>query len=151
MSRLQRIRKQAMSLRGGIAVAGALAAAVSLTQVAGTMAAPDLEWTAKVPIATANYYPTPLTASVTCETTYTGLLPGRRAKVSWEAVPGATGYRVDLVHSNTGEVKSEFVPAPTARCSRPVFDCVSGGQLGLFDPGSDDQWPSNVLWVYDCP
>lgn len=115
MSRLQRIRKQAMSLRGGIAVAGALAAAVSLTQVAGTMAAPDLEWTAKVPIATANYYPTPLTASVTCETTYTGLLPGRRAKVSWEAVPGATGYRVDLVHSNTGEVKSEFVPAPTTQ------------------------------------
>lgn len=116
MSRLQRIRKQAMSLRGGLAVGGALAIAVSLTQVAGTLAATDLEpRTAKVPIATANYYPTPLTSSVTCETTYTGVLWGRRAKVSWAPVPGATGYRVDLVHSNTGEVKSEFVTAPTTQ------------------------------------
>lgn len=98
MSRLQRIRKQAMSLRGGIAVAGALAVAVSLTQAAGTMAAPDLERTAKVPIATANYYPTPLTANVRCNTTGTNWwAPGKRAEVSWDAVPGATGYILELV------------------------------------------------------
>lgn len=60
MSRLQRIRRQAMSIRGGIAVVGAFALALGVTQSAGPLAAPDLVRTAKVPIASANYYPTPL-------------------------------------------------------------------------------------------
>ena len=111
MSRLQRIRKQAMSLRGGIAVAGALAVAVGLTQVAGTMAAPDLEpRTAKVPIATANYYPTPLATNVRCDNSGT---PGfRYATVSWDPPAPVAGepsvayrYRVDRVDNN-GNLRS---------------------------------------------
>lgn len=101
MSRLQRIRKQAMSLRGGIAVVGALAAAVGITQAAGTLAAPGLERTAKVPIASANYYPTPLPKNVRCETTTTGIIWERRAKVSWDAVPDATGYRLEVLTYNS--------------------------------------------------
>ena len=97
MNRFQRIRKQAMSLRGGIAVAGALAVAVSLTQVAGTMAAPDLEpRTAKVPIATANYYPTPLPdTNISCRNSGTLNL---KATFSWEApsLPGNYRYRVTV-------------------------------------------------------
>ena len=102
MSRLRRIRKQAMSLRGGLAVGGALAIAVSLTQVAGTLAATDLEpRTAKVPIATANYYPTPLTTEVRCRTTGGANLAGRRAEVSWNPVAEATGYRLEILTWNS--------------------------------------------------
>src|SRR5690625_1688320 len=93
MSRLQRIRKQAMSLRGGIAVVGALAVAAGLTQTTGTIAAPDLERTAKVPIATANYYPTPLPdAEMTCGNS------GLKAEFSWDApsLPGDYRYRVTV-------------------------------------------------------
>lgn len=107
MSRLQRIRPLMMSLRGGIAVVGALAFAASFTQVAGTLAAPDLTRTAKVPIASANYYPTPLTTSVNCNTkpepnlvNYTS----RRAEISWAPVSGATGYRMELVNYDNGSV-----------------------------------------------
>lgn len=101
MSRLQRIRRQAMSIRGGIAVVGTLAVALGITQTAGTLAAPDLERTVKVPIASANYYPTPLTTEVRCRTTGGANLAGRRAEVSWNPVAEATGYRLEILTWNS--------------------------------------------------
>ena len=122
MGRFQQLRVKALSLRGAIAVGGALVMAVSMTQVAGTLAAPDEVREAKAGIATQNYFPTPLTSSVTCTTDPNHPLnpAARRARIDWEPVPGATAYRVDLVHDNNGSVVSHTVNAPVTRLSGVV-------------------------------
>lgn len=94
MSRLQRLRARALSLRGGVAIGGAVVMAASLTQVAGTLAAPDVVRTAKMPIASANYYPTPLPASISCSNSNT--VGFRRANLSWPQPSPAGTYLFEV-------------------------------------------------------
>ena len=116
MGRFQQLRAKAISLRGAIAIGGALVIAASMAQASGTLAQSTEQREAKAGIATQNYYPTPLTAWVTCTTDPAPDLvnhTSRRARIDWAPVPGATGYRVDLVNDTTGEVDPRVVPADT--------------------------------------
>ena len=129
MSRLQRIRKQAMSLRGGIAVAGALAVAAGLMQTAGTLAAPELERTAKVPIASANYYPTPLPESIDCVSHGTG--GSRRAEVRWTAPVSAPGEPTNYQYRVTWSLDAEspkhsFITSDTTTGRFRISDELGG-------------------------
>lgn len=129
MSRLQRLRDRALTLRGALSLGGAVVVTASMSQVAGTLAAPAVVRTAKMPVASGNYYPTPLTTSVTCTTTYTGWITGRRAEISWAAVPGATGYRMELIRKDNGSVWStKDVDAP----STSVGDISDSDRHGLY-------------------
>lgn len=93
------IRTRMKAWRTAVAVAGVAALAVTLGQSVSTLANPnEVVSTDGSQIATGNFFPTPLTASVNCTTTGTDAwLPGKRAQVSWQPVPGATGYRLELV------------------------------------------------------
>lgn len=103
-----------LSLRSAIAISGAALVTLTLSQVADTQAAFTNTATANVStLATGNYYPTPLTTSVTCTTSGGSNLIGRRANLSWPAVAGATGYLVQLVYSNGSVYDSWDVAAPT--------------------------------------
>lgn len=117
------------SVRAVLAVGGAAAlAAVGIVQTAGTMAAQTDSATANVSqIATQNFFPTPLTTSVTCTTEYPGGITSRRANVSWAAVPGATGYILELVKkgTTTPTVQTYTLTAPTT------------SQGGIRDSGRD--------------
>ncbi|MGX1769975.1 hypothetical protein ACWIE7_17000 [Dietzia sp. NPDC055343] len=121
MGRFQQLRAKAISLRGAVAVAGALVMAVGMAQATGTLAQDVEVREAKAGLATQNFFPTPLTDWVTCTTDPNGSwLPDRRARIDWAPVEGATGYQVDLVHSNTGVVTSKIVDAPGTRLPNVV-------------------------------
>lgn len=92
------IRARMTSWRIAIATVGVAAMAVTLGQSVSTLANPnEAVSTEGSQIATGNFFPTPLTSEVRCQTTGGGNLVARRAEVSWNAVPGATGYILELV------------------------------------------------------
>lgn len=110
----QKIRSRLLSFRAAVAVGGVAIVTLGLTQAVGTQAALTDAATANVSVlATGNYYPTPLTTSVTCSTSGGGNLVARRANLSWASVPGATGYLVRLVYSNGSHYRDYLVNAPT--------------------------------------
>lgn len=83
MGRFQQLRAKAISLRGAIAIGGALVIAASMAQASGTLAQSTELREAKAGIATQNYFPTPLPSDISCSTS--GLGGSRRANVSWTA------------------------------------------------------------------
>lgn len=119
MGKWQQCRARALSVRGALALGGVVVVAASMTQVAGTMAAPDAVRTAKLGTATENYFPTPLTSSVTCTTDPDGAtLTARRARIDWAPVSEATGYLVVFINRDNGSVyRTDDVPAGQTRIS----------------------------------
>lgn len=113
MGRLQRFAVKARSARGAVALGGAAVLAVGLAQATGTLAQTTAQRTATLPLASANYFPTPLTSWVTCVTDPDGDPAwNRRARISWAPVQGATGYRMELVRKENGQVwRTQDVPA----------------------------------------
>lgn len=98
------------SPRALLAIVGIGAAALGISQSVGTQAALTDTANASVDmIATGNFYPTPLTAAVTCSTTGSSLT-ARRVSISWTAVPGATGYYVQFVNKSGGAITREDNP-----------------------------------------
>lgn len=166
MGRLQQLRAKALSLRGALAMGGVVVIAASMTQVAGTLAAPDELRTAKLGTSTQNYFPTPLVGSISCSTS--GAVGFREANVSWTAPPAGdspTGYRYrvsryrsngDFVTSSEtsslstgkfrigGTIRTEYLYVQTIN---PVdgsivssgsrsFEIYSGGALDTYCRGS---------------
>ncbi|CAM2931681.1 hypothetical protein RHDE110596_07660 [Prescottella defluvii] len=112
MANTRNFRARMLSLRSALAIGGVVVVALGLAQSAGTQASLTDTGTANVSmLATGNYFPTPLTAQVNCSTSGGLNLLGRRANLSWPAVPGATGYVVRLVHGD-GSLYWEY-PAQT--------------------------------------
>lgn len=106
-------RSGSPSLRSALAVGGVVLMALGLGQVVDTQAAFTDSATANVStLATGNFFPTPLPATLTC-TTSGSPIGSRRANLSWPAVPGATGYLVRLVNSNGSTYRDYPVDAPT--------------------------------------
>ncbi|XVA02688.1 hypothetical protein ACQ86I_02145 [Prescottella equi] len=102
---LRRSRTRKLSVRPMIAVAGIAAATFGLAQATGTMANPtDAVTTTGSQVATGNFYPTPLTTSIGCDTT--GSVTSQRGNPYWSAVPGATGYKVELMNRSNNTVKT---------------------------------------------
>lgn len=94
------IRARMKSWRTAVAIVGVAALAVTLGQSVSTLANPnEAVSTDGSQIATGNFFPTPLVTNVRCETNapWYDSVAGRRADVSWNAVPGATGYILELV------------------------------------------------------
>jgi hypothetical protein len=110
---LRRARGGKLSVRSLIAVAGVAAATFGLAQATGTMANPTDTVNATAQVATGNFYPTPLTTSIGCTTTGGANLAGRRGNPNWTAVPGATGYKVELMNRSNHTVREtkEFTAA----------------------------------------
>lgn len=120
MGRFQQLRAKAISLRGAIAIGGALVIAASMAQASGTLAQSTELREAKVGIATQNYFPTPLTTSVTCTTDPDRWwdVTANRARIDWAPVPGATGYLVVFINKSNGSVyRTENVEASLTRIS----------------------------------
>lgn len=102
MGRFQKLRGSKRSIRGIIAACGAVLVAASMAQTTGTLADPVETRTATMGVATQNYFPTPLTAWVTCTTDPNNWdLASRRARIDWAPVAGATGYILELVQWNS--------------------------------------------------
>lgn len=116
------MRARVKSWRTAAAIAGVAAMTVTLGQSVSTLATPNAAVsTTGSQVATGNFFPTPLTANVRCETNapWYDLVTGKRADVSWDAVPGATGYLLELVSVDTGVVwSSEELPASTRSKTR---------------------------------
>lgn len=102
MGKLRQLRAKALSLRGALAIGGSIVVAASMTQVAGTLAAPDAVRTASWATSSQNYFPTPLpdkaapgfnNVGINCESTY--VFPANVAQISWPSV--GTGYRYKIV------------------------------------------------------
>lgn len=114
MNRLKN-RFRLPSLRSTLAVAGVAVVTLGISQTASTQAAFTNNATATVStLATANYFPTPLTPAVNCYTDPDRWydLTSNRANLSWTAVAGATGYYVRLVKRSNGALYREYnVPA----------------------------------------
>ncbi len=101
MIEMRRASTRMKSLRSLIAVGGAAAMAFGLAQATGTLANPtDVVNSTGAQVATGNFYPTPLTSTVNCSTSGGADLLGRRANLSWPAVPGVTGYKVVFVRKS---------------------------------------------------
>ncbi|MGB3696945.1 MAG: hypothetical protein WBA05_05880 [Gordonia sp. (in: high G+C Gram-positive bacteria)] len=105
----QSIRGKLPSKRALLTVGGATAlVAAGIVQTTGTMAAPTDGVSASVSkIASQNFFPTKLTSSVTCSTSG-GTLTQKRANISWSAVAGATGYRLEIVRRSDGAVRQSY-------------------------------------------
>lgn len=96
MGRFQQLRAKAISLRGAIAIGGALVIAASMAQASGTLAQSTELREAKAGIATQNYFPTPLpAANMNCGNS--GAF-GVKATFTWDApsLPGNYRYRVTV-------------------------------------------------------
>ncbi|MCD2106661.1 hypothetical protein O4214_15845 [Rhodococcus erythropolis] len=101
---MRRASTRMKSLRSLIAIGGAAAMAFGLAQTTGTMANPtDAVNSTGAQVATGNFYPTPLTASIGCSTS--GSVTSQRGNPYWSAVPGATGYKVELMNRSNNTVK----------------------------------------------
>lgn len=104
MIEMRRASTRMKSLRSLIAIGGAAAMAFGLAQTTGTMANPtDAVNSTGAQVATGNFYPTPLTASIGCSTS--GSVTSQRGNPYWSAVPGATGYKVELMNRSNNTVK----------------------------------------------
>lgn len=130
MGNLQNLRAKALSLRGALALGGAVVVVASMTQVAGTLAVPEAVRTASVSVSTANYFPTPLAASISCETI--GLSGSHHAKVNWNPPPTVPGdppinYRYKVVWSlDATSAKYSFETSNTTTGEFRIYD-----QLGI--------------------
>lgn len=102
MGKFQQLRAKALSLRGGIAVGGALVMAVGMAQATGTLAQDVEVREAKAGLATENFFPTPLVTNVSCNT-HGSPIGSRRARVSWDPVDEATGYRLEILVWNAND------------------------------------------------
>lgn len=123
-------RRRRPSLRAMLTLGGAAVMVGGAVAGTDTLAATTDSATAAVSqIATQNFFPTPLTASVTCTTNQPGTITTARAVISWDAVPGATGYRMELVRRSNGTVKSaEDVGAGTTS----IGGISDSGREGLY-------------------
>ena len=109
-------RSGSLSLRSALAVGGVVLMALGLSQVVDTQAAFTDTANANVStLASGNFFPTPLTPSVTCTTNPDNdwNLGSNRANLSWPAVAGATGYYVELVYGDGSYYRHYDVTAPT--------------------------------------
>lgn len=130
MIEMRRASTRMKSLRSLIAIGGAAAMAFGLAQATGTLANPtDAVNSTGAQVATGNFYPTPLTSSVTC-TTYWGTWDwDPRGDIAWAAVPGATGYYVEVMNRSNNTVKtSKTFSSTEARTWRLADD----GRTGLY-------------------
>lgn len=106
MGKFQQLRAKALSIRGALAIGGAVVVAASMTQVAGTLAAPVAVRTAKLGVATANYFPTPLPTSISCRTNTSG---DTGAIISWASAGVGMRYRVLVLRGNSSnDVQRDF-------------------------------------------
>ena len=113
MGRFQQLRAKAISLRGAIAIGGALVLAASIAQASGTLAQSTELREAKAGIATQNYYPTPLPTSISCSVTWSGL--NRGANVTWESLGPDFKYRVLILRDNDpSQVREDFFTTSTS-------------------------------------
>ncbi|AGT94501.1 hypothetical protein RERY_48970 [Rhodococcus erythropolis] len=104
MIEMRRASTRMKSLRSLIAIGGAAAMAFGLAQTTGTLAnSTDAVNSTGAQVATGNFYPTPLTASIGCSTS--GSVTSQRGNPYWSAVPGATGYKVELMNRSNNTVK----------------------------------------------
>lgn len=132
------IRARMKSWRTAVAIAGVAAMAVTLGQSVLTLANPnDAVSTDGSQIATGNFFPTPLTASVRCVNPSATWVWDRRAEVQWDPVPGATGYRVEFVDwgsngNGTTIVRTDNVDASTTKLS---------GITAVIDGKRYQMWP----------
>lgn len=106
MSESTLTRARGKSWRAAVALAGIAAMAVPLGQSVSTLAQTNKTVeTSGSQVATGNFFPTPLTGRVWCTTTGSNWnVAGKRAEISWDAVPGATGYRMELIDRSSGEL-----------------------------------------------
>ena len=135
MIEMRRASTRMKSLRSLIAIGGAAAVAFGLAQASGTLANPtDVVNSTGAQVATGNFYPTPLTSSVTCTTNPDRWydLAANRAEITWAEVPGATGYVVELVDRGSGVVRQG--PFPKAANDRKIsgITAVSPRGDGLY-------------------
>lgn len=133
MGKLQQLRAKALSLRGALALGGAVVVAASMTQVVGTLAAPDEVRTAKLGTSSENYFPTPLATNISCVTTGS---PGLRyANVSWNAPvtpPGETpiAYKYRVTWSlDANSPKYTFDTSNTSTGKFRVYDKLGPGSI----------------------
>ncbi|GAA4744814.1 hypothetical protein [Gordonia alkaliphila] len=116
------------SFRASLALGGAAAVMFGVFGASETLAGSTDDATAHVPqIASQNFFPTPLTPSVSCSTSGGANLVKRRANFSWPAVAGATGYRAELINRSNGAVKESRDIAGTS-----WNDVSDGGHTGLY-------------------
>ncbi|WP_092803699.1 hypothetical protein [Rhodococcus globerulus] len=116
---LRRARGGKLSARSLIAVAGVAAATFGLAQATGTMANPTDTVNATAQVATGNFYPTPITPKVLCKELGTAGI--KRVTVSWDAVPGATQYRLKIVRDNNPNEVLYNEVYPASQLSRTDF------------------------------
>lgn len=110
MGRFQQLRAKAISLRGAIAIGGALVMAASMAQASGTLAQSAELREAKAGIATQNYFPTPLVSNVRCSTNW----DKSRVTITWDPPTGvpASGnsyqYRLYLQQDQGGAYREDL-------------------------------------------
>lgn len=128
--------------RGVAALAGAVAVAASLTQVVGTMAAPVAVRTATLPISTANYFPTPLPAWISCfhDTSPFGY---SLVEISWGSAGPGMKYHVRVWRGDNSSniVHSSFTTGTTFRYrgeSTAVSDRVAISTVNIASGGTDE-------------
>lgn len=98
-------RDRLPSKRAALALGGVIATIVGVSATTDTMAASTDSSTATASqIATQNFFPTPLAASLTCSTTPHGAfeITKRRVTYSWPAIAGVTGYRLEIINRSDG-------------------------------------------------
>lgn len=128
--RLSVLRSKVPSKRALLALGGGAAmVAAGIAQTTGTMAgSTDTSLAYVSQIASENFFPTPLTTSVTCTTVEPGTITTRRAQISWPAVPGATGYRLEIVKFSDNSVNQSY-DLPAGTLSRNISDSDRIGHL----------------------
>lgn len=105
-----------VSLRSALAAAGIALVTWGVSEVPSTLAAFTDASAANVSrIATGNYYPTPLANGFECTTS--GFSVSERANIKWNAVPGATGYRIVYVKASDGTVVGTPQNLPASQTS----------------------------------
>lgn len=125
MGRLQRFAVKARSARGAVALGGAAVLAVGLAQASGTLAQSDAVRTATLPLASANYFPTPLPATeLRCSTGGAST----RVDFSWDApaLPGNYQYMITVFNGDNQSVK-EGPKYQAERTYRVSWDYNGGG------------------------
>lgn len=168
MGKLQQLRAKALSLRGALAIGGAVVMAASMTQVAGTLAEPDAQRTATLSTSSENYFPTPLATNISCVTT--GLAGFRYANVSWNApvtpqgeTPIAYKYRVtwsldanspkhtfDTSNTSTGEfrISDKLSSGRTDKSYRIFIQTINPDNSAVLSSGSVS-WTVHSATIWD--
>ncbi|OYD66698.1 hypothetical protein [Rhodococcus sp. OK302] len=102
MVEMRRARTRMKSLRSLIAIGGAAAIALGVAQATGTLAvSTDAVNSTGAQVATGNFFPTPLPASIDCDTSGTANWDAK-AKVTWPSAGAGYGYKITLSLNATG-------------------------------------------------